>query len=37
MLNAKPALKLRVVGYTDNQGTVEHYLRLSPRRVDASV
>ncbi len=37
MMKANPALRVHIVGHTDNQGTIEHNLGLSQRRADAVV
>ena len=37
LMKANPALKVHIVGHTDNQGTVEHNLGLSQRRADSVV
>ncbi len=37
VLAANAALKLRVIGYTDNKGTADHNLKLSQQRADAIV
>lgn len=37
MMKADPALKVHIVGHTDNQGTAEYNIGLSQRRADAVV
>jgi len=37
LMKNNPALRVHIVGHTDNQGTVEHNLGLSQRRADAVV
>lgn len=37
LMKANPALRVHIVGHTDNQGTIEHNIGLSQRRAEAVV